>query len=280
MAFNELFDETLDINSTANYKLSIQANLDGFYFAILDTLRNKYVLFRAYEPDNEAKFSLDEIESVCRRDDFLNRKYADVRMVVPTARATAVPAQLYDPAGRDDYFLLNNQKEDADEILVNRLRYPDAFLIFSLNSDLKALLGQLFPHSEPVHHLKPLLYSLSAGKHSQARNLLHLHVEKDFMNVVLLTGEDLKLCNTFDHRNTSDLMYFLLYVAKKSDLPAGTPLSVSGATVRFDEIWAGLSDYISTIRYAKPSVSSHFSYVFSEEILHRHLNLFTLSSCE
>ncbi|MBM3420714.1 MAG: DUF3822 family protein, partial [Bacteroidetes bacterium] len=36
MAFNELFDETLDINSTANYKLSIQVSLDGFYFSLLD----------------------------------------------------------------------------------------------------------------------------------------------------------------------------------------------------------------------------------------------------
>lgn len=280
MAFNELFDETLDINSTANYKLSIQANLDGFYFSVLDTLRNKYVLFRAYEPDNENQLTLEKLESIYREDDFLHRSYAAVNLSVPTLRSTVVPAQLYDPAGRDDYFLLNNQKGENEEILVNRLRYPDAFLIYSLNVDLKNLLAGLFPKSEPVHHLKSLLCSLITGKHSQAEHLLHLHVEKEFMNVILLSGDAIRLCNTFDHRNTSDLMYYLLYVARKSDLPAGIPLSVSGATVRFDEIWTGLSDYIGEIRYARPPGSALFSYVFGEEILHRHLNLFSLASCE
>lgn len=280
MAFNELFDETLDINSTANYKLSIQVNLDGFYFSVLDTLRNKYVLFRAYEPDNEGKLSSERIESIYREDDFLSRGYAAVNLSVPTLKSTVVPAQLYDPAGRDDYFLLNNQKEETEEICVNRLRYPDSFIVFSMNTELRSLLAGIFPGSDPVHHLKPLLYSLSTGKKSNAEHLLHLHVEKEFMNVVLLSDESIRLCNTFEYKNTSDLMYFLLYVVKKSDLPAGTPLSVSGATVRFDEIWSGLSDYIGNIRYAKPSGTNLFSYVFGEEILHRHLNLFSLDSCE
>jgi hypothetical protein len=280
MAFNELFDETLDINSTTNYKLSIQVNLDGFYFSVLDTLRNKYVLFRAYEPDNEGKLSLERIESIYREDDFLNRSYGAVNLLVPTLKSTVVPAQLYDPAGRDDYFLLNNQKEEDEEILVTRLRYPDSFIVFSINTDLRSLLTGIFPGYDPVHHLKPLLYTLITGKQSHPEHLLHLHVEKEFMNVVLLSGESIGLCNTFEYKNTSDLMYYLLYVVKKSDLPAGIPLSVSGTTFRFDEIWSGLSDFIGNIRYAKPSGTNLFSYVFGDEILHRHLNLFSLDNCE
>jgi len=278
MAFNELFDETLDINSTANYKLSIQVSLDGFYFSVLDTLRNKYVLFRSYEPDNDEKLTPEEIESYFRKDDFLNRSYAARNIMVAAPKSTVVPAQLYDPAGRDDYFLLTNQKEAGEEIIVNRLKYPDAYLIFSLGTHLRDLLSDMFPDSEFTHHLKPLLYTLNTGRQAHAEHLLHLHVERDFMNVIHMSGESVKLCNTFEHKNTSDLMYYLLYVARKSGIPAATPLSVSGATVRFDEIWSGLSDYIGNIRYAKPAGSVLFSYVFGEELLHRHLNLFSLAS--
>ena len=48
MPFLELFDETLDINSTENYELSIQVSPDGLSFCLLDSVRNKFVLFRSF----------------------------------------------------------------------------------------------------------------------------------------------------------------------------------------------------------------------------------------
>ena len=36
MPFLELFDETLDINSTENYELSVQVSPDGLSFCLLD----------------------------------------------------------------------------------------------------------------------------------------------------------------------------------------------------------------------------------------------------
>ena len=45
----ELLDETLDINNTQFYNLSIQATLDGFLFAILDTESSKYLGIKRYQ---------------------------------------------------------------------------------------------------------------------------------------------------------------------------------------------------------------------------------------
>ena len=279
MPFNELFDETLDINSTANYKLSIQVSLDGFYFSILDNLRNKFVLLRSFEPDDDKKFSVDDISAICSKDDFLNRQYALVNLILPTGRSTIVPAQLYDPAARDDYFGFNNITDDNQIIRVNKLQYPDSYLVFAAEKELYHFICDRFPGTEPIHNLKPFLHHLLTGRHATSDNHLHLHVEHDYINIVYLTHGELKLCNTFEYRNTSDLMYYLLYVAKKSEMQSNITLNVSGATVRFDEIWTGLSEYISKIKYSTPSGNYLFSYVFSEELLHRHLNLFTAVDC-
>lgn len=51
MPFLELFDETLDINSTENYELMIQASPDELTFSIFDNIRNKYVLLRSFEAE-------------------------------------------------------------------------------------------------------------------------------------------------------------------------------------------------------------------------------------
>jgi hypothetical protein len=279
MSFSELFDETLDINSTGNYILSIQANLDGFYFCLLDSLRNKFVLFRSYEPEERKLFTLDEIKKICNDDDFLLRQYASVKIVVATPLSTLVPSQLYNPAGRDDYFKFNHFQHEGEIIQANRLQLPDAFLLFSVNSELTVFLSERFGGAEPAHHLKPLLNQIMSRREASSGTHFHLHVERSFINVILVTDGELKLCNSYPYRNTSDLMYYLLYVAKKAGLQGNTTLYVSGATLRFDEVWSALSEYIRNIKYALPEGKYLYSYLFNEELLHRHFNLFSLVSC-
>jgi hypothetical protein len=279
MSFSELFDETLDINSTGNYILSIQANLDGFYFCLLDTLRNKFVLFRSYEPEEGKKLTVDDIRTICESDDFLQRQFASSRVIVPAPQSTLVPSQLYNPAGKDEYFEFNHFTRDGEIIRANRLQHPDAMLIFSADAALTDYLSMRFGGTEPEHHLKPLLYQILSGREAYSGSHLHLHVESDFINVIHVTGGALNLCNTYPYRNTSDLMYYLLYVAKRAGLTGNTTLFVSGATVKFDEIWSGLSEYIHSIKYALPPGNHLYSYLFNDELLHRHLNLFTIVSC-
>ena len=60
----ELFDETLDINSTGNYELSVQMSSSGFAFAILDSIRNKYVMIRSTDPENNRYLTAGEIEDL------------------------------------------------------------------------------------------------------------------------------------------------------------------------------------------------------------------------
>jgi hypothetical protein len=279
MPFSELFDETLDIHSTSNYKLSIQANLDGFYFSLFDTLRRKVVLLRSYEPEEERRYSEADIVDICQKDDFLRCRYESTGIIVPALRSTIIPAGLYDPAGRNDYFLLNNELTGKEIIKVCGLKHPGIYILFSLGSELAEVLSDNFPGVEPVHHLKPLIHHLHTSLHGRTDSMIHLHVEREFITIVHYDEGEMKLCNSFEYRSISDLLYYLLYVVRKSEMPAGFTLMVSGATVRFDEIWSELSGYVSNIRYSQPTGGMLFSHVFGDEVRHRHLTLFTLVNC-
>src|SRR5450759_1615047 len=96
MPFLELFDETLDINSTDNYELSVQVSPNGFAFCLLDTLRNKFVLIRAFEPEENKYFIADKINELISKDDFLTKRYKKVNIVMPSPKFTIVPAPLFD----------------------------------------------------------------------------------------------------------------------------------------------------------------------------------------
>ena len=112
MPFLELFDETLDINSTENYELSVQVSPDDFSFCILDTLRNKFVLLRSYEPDDNTSFDPYRLNEIIKKDDFLTRRFRKTIIITPTSKSTLVPAPLFDDSRKEDYLAFNQIHHD------------------------------------------------------------------------------------------------------------------------------------------------------------------------
>jgi hypothetical protein len=91
MPFLELFDETLDINSTENYELSIQASTDALSFCLLDSIRNKFVLLRSFVAEENKYFNAEKISELIRNDDFLIKHYRKVNCVLPSRKFTMIP---------------------------------------------------------------------------------------------------------------------------------------------------------------------------------------------
>lgn len=280
MPFIELFDETLDINSTQNYDLSIQAGSDGFAFCLLDTIRNKYVLLRSFEPEDNKYFNANGINEIISKDDFLNRRFRKVRYVIPTRKFTVVPSALFDPGRKDQYFTFNHLTEEAATILSNKLEDPDAYLVFSAPKAICDLLNSFHTGIFPNHHLKPLLMNISHNRKSVTGNYLHLHVEREYFNLILFDHNSLRFCNAFNYRNISDILYYVLNVFRTLGLKQEETIHLSGQTEKYDDLSSNLSIYIRNIRFAEPSGSFTFSYVFNDTALHRFINLFSLAGCE
>ncbi len=279
MPFLELFDETLDINSTENYELSLQVSPDGLSFCLLDTIRDKFVLLRSFEPDENKYFNPDKIHELLSKDDFLTRNYKKTNAVLPSPKFTLVPSQLYDPGKKDDYFTFNHNKEDGKNILTNKISDPDSYLIYSQSSQIIDIISQFYPGVLPLHHMKPLFNYISWNRKNVAENYIHLHIEREYFNLIIFNSNLLKFCNTYTYRNISDILYFVLNVFKKLDIKQEETIWLSGLTAKFDDLSSNLSIYIRNIKFAEPSGNFTFSYVFNETDLHRYLNLFSLSNC-
>ncbi len=279
MPFLELFDETLDINSTENYELSLQVSTDGFYFCLLDTIRNKYVLIRASEPEENKSFSAGNLNELYIKDDFLSKKYKKVNIVVPSRKFTIIPAPLYDPGKKDEYFTFNHNTEEGNIIIANRLNDPDAFLLFSITEPVHKLINDHFPDVYPYHHLKPLFDHISNKRKSVNGNYIHIHVERDFFNLIIFDHETLKFCNSFNYRNINDIIYFTMNVFKKLEIKQEETIYFSGLTEKYDDLSSGFSIYIRNIKFSEPAGNFTFSYVFNETELHRFINLFNIAHC-
>lgn len=276
----ELFDETLDINSTENYELSAQVSRDNLSFCLLDTIRNKYVLIRSFEPDENKYFNAEKLQELISLDDFLTRKYKKTNIIIPSPKCTIIPAQLYDPAKKDELFSFNHILDDDKKVIANKLTDPDTFLVFAVSKSILGIINEVYPGIHPVHHIKPLLEHISCNRKKGVHNYIHVHVERDYFNLIIFNDNQLKLCNTFSYRNISDILYFVLNVFSKLDIKQEETIHLSGLTEKYDDLSSNMSIYIRNIKFAVPSGNFTFSYVFDDMELHKFLNLFTIVNCE
>jgi hypothetical protein len=275
----ELFDETLDINATENYELALQASPDGFHFCLLDTLRNKFVLIRTFEPEEGKYFTAGMIKDIISRDDFLIKSFRKIRIVTTSRKFTLVPAPLFDSARRDEYFTFSHGNSNGSVIISDRIPDPDAFVVFSIPSDFHDTLVSYFPGAGRFIHLVPLFDHAAREKRSIHGNYIHAHIERGFFNLLVFKGNKLELCNSYGYRTASDILYFIMNAFNKLELKQEETIWLSGDISKNDSIIAEMSPYIRTIRFSQPLGSFTFSYVFEDIGLHRFLNLFSVFNC-
>jgi hypothetical protein len=279
MPFLELFDETLDINSTENYESAVQIGSDSLSFCLLDTIRNKYVLLRQFSSEDNKAYNTDQINDIIKADDFLTRKYKRMSIITPSQKFTLIPAPLFDPAKKEEYFFLNHLQDDGGIILTNKIPDPDSYLVYAASKPVNESVSVMFPGALPMCHMKPLLSHISHARKSVTGNYIHVHVERDFFNLVVFSGNTLKFCNTFTYRNITDIMYFVMNVFRNLELKQEETINFSGMTEKYDDLTSAFSIYVRNIKFALPAGNFTFSYVFNEAMLHKFLNLFTLLSC-
>jgi hypothetical protein len=280
MPFLELFDETLDINSTENYELSVQVSSDDLSFCILDTLRNKFVLLRSYDPEENLRFDPARLADIINKDDFLTRKYRKVSVITPSPKSTLVPGPLFDDSKKKEYFTFNQIPSEGEIIVTNKLRDPDIFIIFSLPEGIAYILNSAFPGITFMHQLKPLFQYTNLNRSSIGSNNIHVHLEKEYLNMIIFDQSALKFCNTFRYKTVSDIQYYVLYVLKRLNISNEEIICFSGRIIKEKEILSSFSNYLRTIRFAVPEGNYTFSYVFNETELHKFLTIFSAVSCE
>jgi hypothetical protein len=199
---------------------------------------------------------------------------------MPSSKFTIVPAALYDPGKKDEYYEFNHVLNEGSIILSNRLGDPESFLLFPISGFLSEIFGSYYPGITPLHQVKPLLNHISHARKSLNGIYIHMHVEKEFFNLIVFDQNLMKFCNAFRYRNITDILYFALNVFRNLGLSQEETVHLSGYTERYDDLASNLSLYIRSLRFAEPAGNFTFSYVFDDTTLHRYLNLFTSVNCE
>ena len=283
MAEFAYLDESLDINQTVLYHLSIQISLNGLSFCILNTVNQKYIALKHYPlpaVDKNTSFP-DLLRKTIEKDEFLRKEYKSRAVMIISFKSTLVPAPLYDEKFGETYFRFNHALEDNEKVMANRIKGLDAWNLFVIPDELSALLEEYFPDAILFHQITPFLNNII--RHQTPRNtkpVIFVNIHDDFFDLAVFREQSPEMVNSFYYRQVNDLVYFILYALKamKAD-PSTTPLLLMGKINPESNLLQSLHLYIKNITLVKRNPAFTYSYTLNMITEHSFANLFNLYLC-
>lgn len=278
----EFLDETLDINSTTSYYLSIQASPDGLVFSILDTVRKKYVGLRSYVLTENPDKIIDHewYREVLKKDDLLQQKYKGAGLIYTDMRASLVPDPLFKKEAATEFARLNFILGENEEIRYNKLEKNDSWTVFPVPAKLAELFSEEIPGLLIFHHSVPFLNRVLSEGEKTGSLVTHLNFHSSFFEIAVSNSGKLLLYNSFEYKSTNDVLYYTLNIYKQFKFPPSKGrVILSGKITKQSSLYENLRRYLRKPVFAEQDKAYTYSYTFEKLPPHSNFNLLNLYPC-
>ena len=275
-------DETLDINLTLSYQLSIQAGLNGLSFCILDTVRNKFIALshKNFEKDLLIDDLQKSVNEYIDSNELLNKPFKSTRIIWLSDKCTLIPDELFDEKNLKKYFEFNQKLDELDEIHYKKLKYNESYSVYTIPNQLAGLFCKKFNNISFYNQQIPFINNILFKHHSETKKAF-LHINVDFIDIGISQDSKLLFYNNFRYKTDHDLMYFIMYIYDQLNLNTdNTELIISGIKDKKSVFFSKLKDFIRHIKFDKLPDEYSYSYTFNKIPEHTFANLFNLYLCE
>ncbi|OFX20737.1 MAG: hypothetical protein A2033_03355 [Bacteroidetes bacterium GWA2_31_9] len=275
-----LIDETIDINLTLTYHLSIKLLQDGFSFSILDTVRNKYIAISHYIVDLKIETFSDKFEKIIDSNELLQRNFKSVYVMCCFSKFTQVPAPLFDASKVDSIFNFLHEKDDDEELLHNKLDISGTYLIFAIKKNYLDLISKQFPNAKFFHYSLPIIENKLMLYKNKQQQKVFVNINKSSFDILVIDCNKMLLFNTYMIENEDDFIYFILYVFEQLALnPEDVEVIFMGNTKKDDLYFQKARKYIRNLKFDKYDDYYTYSYVFYELPAYVYSNFLNLHKC-
>ena len=210
-------DDTFDLKKSASYHVSIELGPRSLAFCILDTLSNQYVALHQEEVVNDGMGNASsQLLSLLQTHEYLNAKFKSSSVLLASEKFTTVPNAIFDPAKAGAFLDFNIDGVDSSkrdvEILSDKMEGIDAHNIYALSREILDKIKKSLPGVSIIHHTTSLITTLMGLYKNQNQEICFLHVQKGLFTIIVIKGNDLKLCNNFIYNTKEDFAYYTLFV--------------------------------------------------------------------
>ncbi len=236
------------LGKTTEYRLSIQADLNGFSFSVTDDTKGDLLLL--YSSDflmerEDMDLFVKRCTDLFTAMPILRSKYKRVTLIWGTEKYTPIPKRVHNNISELKVLESQHKLDDLDEIDTVELESENMSIIFAANSTFLNMLKTY----QPEFNIYPLIYiNLKYLPLFEEYNKISFHYIKGAVSIVASEGEKIIYCNTFPAFHFNSALYYLLLALKEVQFnPESTTVFVSG-NIRDLEMF-DIAKYFSKVKY-------------------------------
>ncbi len=276
-----LTDETFDVNQSGNYLLFMQSSLDGYSYAICDSVRKKCILLKHFNTGSHDWFDYNNsLKTILEGEEPLKLSYKSVHHILNRKEFTIVP-EAFLPQNEQEFQLYYPDSINPGEILIkSAIDVSKSTVICPYPNFLADTLQRNIKNIKLSHHSLPFITYLIGESSRTLRHVFHMMIDNNYITIGVAHSGSLDFINSFQIQTTEDILYFLVSVLEKFRVSPSLAEVYSINNSSTADIHNKLQPYIGKVRNLKASQNMVYSYIFTEDILERFANMLNLYHCE
>ncbi|HSH52061.1 MAG TPA: DUF3822 family protein, partial [Bacteroidales bacterium] len=263
-------DETLDINLSQSYHLSIQADLNGLSFCLLDPVRNKYIVLEHYNFKPHQLFDdyLNELENFLDNHTILNQSFKKVKLIWLSRKNALIPDQLFNKNKLKPLIELTHSLDDLDEIHYKPLKYNNIVSTFVIPNLIAILFIKKYPEIEFYNQHIPLINHIIQKHHSEQTKGF-VNIQNNFFDFVITNNGQIQFYNNFKLTTSAEMAYYILYALEQNKLgKQNTEIILSGMIQKTSAQYQTLTKFIKSVKFDHRPEDFTYSYTFNKVPYH------------
>lgn len=234
-------------------ELSIQINLNGLSFCIINTLTNtlEYLNSITFESKLSPFNTLNRLKAELSTNTVFSQDFVAVHVIHQNELSTFVPKALYSENHKVDYLKFNSKILKSDFITEDNITANNTVNIYIPYVNINNYIFDTFGEFEYKHASTIFLESLLKLNTSEENTpQVYINVNHNTFEIVVLKNNNLKLYNTFEYFSKEDFIYYILFVFEQLQLDVETsPIYLSGSIDKDNALFNIIYTYIRHVKF-------------------------------
>ncbi len=257
--------------SESIYELSIQVNLNGLSFFVLNTMDSEIEFLKSVSFDKKQtpQALLDQLTHCFNNLEELDKQFRKVTVIHDNELATLVPKPLFDETNLVDYLKFNNKILKTDFITYDFLSIADISVVYVPLVNINNFIFDRFGSFEYKHSATIILNRLLTLEKNLKSLRMYLNIETAHFEIIVVENNHLKFYNRFEYSTKEDFIYYLLFTAEQLQLnPEEFPAVLMGSVDENDDLYQIAYKYVRHV-----SLLSKDAMLYSNAVNSKHFTL-------
>lgn len=254
-------------------KLSIQINLSGLSFCILNSSNSEVEYLKRF--DFKSKLTpeavLKELQGIILDEPLLSQTFDSVLVLFQNELSNFVPEEFFEEQNAADYLKFSSKIIKTDFISHDKIDANDSINVFVPYININNYLFEVYGEFEYKHASTIFLEQILKEEEDSTDNKIYINVEPFHFEMVVVKKGQFQLYNTFEYYTKEDFIYFILFSIEQLKLDTETVIvKLTGNIAKDDELYQMLYTYVRYVEFDGPTKKYTYNKTDDPHPKHQH----------